>query len=258
LRKIAIAENSTLRFSLLIDLFDVLIRFVVLVEAADYLGSSQQAEVLAKVPELSKLSKPSLGNWVNLFRSLSQFQTDRSFLKEIKTLKVNEYKRTIEEFVNLRNESFKGHGATLTEAEYEVKFQEHSPSIYELIGKLRFLANYRLVKTAAMEKDGDYYRISAQILMGDNPVFETQIISSRTPLDTHKVLYLNASLDPLVLEPFVILETCTKCQRPELLLLDKFSDKQITYLGNESGHKPLYPNVSKLPLALREAASGQP
>ena len=155
--------------------------------------------------------------------------------------------------MKLRNESFKGHGATLSEAEYEIKFQEHSPSIYELGGKISFLANYRLVKASSIEKDGDYYQTSAQMLMGDNPVFETQVISSRTPFDTQKVLYLNAGLDPLVLDPFVILEACTECHRPELLLLDKFSEKKITYLGYESGHKPSYANVNKLPLALREA-----
>jgi hypothetical protein len=173
-------------------------------------------------------------------------------------LKVTEYQKTMDEFVRVRNESFKGHGATLTEAEYEIKFQTYAPSVYELMGKLSFLANYRLVKTGLMEKDGDHYRISAQMLMGDNPVFETHIIASRIPLDTHRVLYLTTTLDSLVLDPFVILEPCTECHRPELLLLDKFSDKKITYLGNESGHKPTYANVGKLPLALREAASGQP
>jgi hypothetical protein len=187
---------------------------------------------------------------------LSQFANDTvPFLKEIKTLKVNEYQKTIEAFVHLRNESFKGHGATLTEAEYEQKFLEHAPSIYDLVAKMAFLANYRLVKTGAMDKDGDFYRISARVLMGDNPVFETQVISSRTPMDTQKVLYLNAALEPLVLDPYIILEPCTQCQRPELLLLDKFSDKKITYLGYETGHKPAYTNVAKLPLALRETGS---
>lgn len=257
-RKVANAPNNTQRFSLLIELFEVVIRFIVLVEVADHLSGSQQAELLTKIPELSKLAKPSLGIWVSLFRSLSQFQTDSGFLKEIEMLKVTEYQRTMDEFVKLRNESFKGHGATLTEAEYEVKFQEYAPSIYELIGKLGFLANYRLVKPGSMKKEGDYFRISAQVLMGDNPVFETQIISSRIPLEADKVLYLSASLDPLVLDPFVILEPCTECHRPELLLLDKFSEKKITYLGYESGHKPPYANVGKLPLALREAASRQP
>jgi hypothetical protein len=32
----------------------------------------------------------------------------------------------------------------------------------------------------------------------------------------------------------VTLEPSTKCGRPELLLLDTFSDKKIVYLGNES------------------------
>lgn len=256
-RKVANAENNTQRFSLLIELFEVVIRFVVLVQVADHLSSLQKAEVLTKIPDLSKLDKPSLGIWVSLFRSLSQFQTDSSFLKEIRMLKVTEYRRTMDELVRLRNESFKGHGATLTEGEYEVKFQEYAPSIYELVGKLGFLASYRLVKAGSMKKDGDYFRISTQVLMGDNPVFETQVISSRTPVDADKVLYLNASLDPLVLDPFVILETCTECHRPELLLLDKFSGKKITYLGYESGHKPSYANIDKLPLVLREAALGQ-
>lgn len=255
-RKVANAPNNTQRFSFLIELFEVVIRFIVLVQVADHFSGSQQVELLAKVPELSKLSRPSLGTWVSLFRSLSQSQAEGAFLKEVRMLKVADYQKTVDEFVGLRNESFKGHGATLTEAEYEMKFQEHAPSIYELINKLSFLANYRLVKTGLMEKEGDYYRISVQTLMGDNPVFETQSISSRTPFDTHRVLYLNASLDSLMLDPFVILEPCTECHRPELLLLDKFSDKKITYLGNESGHKPAYPNVNKLPLTLREAALG--
>jgi len=257
-RKVANAANDTQRFSLLIELFEVVIRFIALVQVADLLGGSQQMEALAKIPELSKLSKPSLGNWVNLFRSLSQFQTASAFLKEVKMLKVNEYRKTIDEFVSLRNESFKGHGATLTEAEYELKYQEHAPSIDELVSKMSFLASYRLVKTGSMEKDGNYYRISVQSLMGDNPVFETETISSRIPFDTHKVLYLNASLDALVLDPFMILEPCTECHRPELLLFDKFSAKKITYLGYESGHKPTYANVGKLPLALREAGPVQP
>jgi hypothetical protein len=255
-RKVENAPNNTQRFSFLIELFEVVIRFIVLIQVADHLGGSQEADVLAKVPELSKLCRPSLGTWVSLFRSLSQLQPEGAFLKEARMLKVTDYQKTMDEFVRLRNESFKGHGATLTEAEYEMKFQEHSPAIYELIGKLSFLANYRLVKTGSMEKDGDYYRISVQVLMGDNPVFETQIISSRTPFDTRRVLYLNPSLDSLVVDPFMILEPCSECHRPELLLLDKFSDKKITYLGNESGHKPTYSNVDKLPLVLREAALG--
>jgi hypothetical protein len=254
-RKVANAANHTQRFSLLIELFEVVIRFVVLAQIADYLSGPHRADAIAKIPELSKLARPSLGNWVNLFRSLAQFSAGGTpFLREIATLKVNEYQKTVEQFVHIRNESFKGHGATLTEDEYEQKIFEHAPPIYDLVTKMGFLAGYRLVKTGPMNKDGDFYKTPASILMGDNPIFETQVISSRTPMDTQKVLYLNAALEPLVLDPYIILESCTECHRPELLLLDKFSDKTITYLGYESGHKPSYSNVGKLPLGLRDSA----
>jgi hypothetical protein len=49
---------------------------------------------------------------------------------------------------------------------------------------LGFLANYRLVKTGSMEKDGDFYKISVQNLMGDNPHFESDHVVLRTPLET--------------------------------------------------------------------------
>jgi hypothetical protein len=253
-RKVSNAPNDTQRFSLLIELFEVVIRFLVLVQVADYLTPPRQMGIIDKIRELSQLSKPALGTWVNLFRSLSQFQFDSPFLKEIRALKLNEYQRIMDDFVNVRNESFRGHGATLTEVEYEQKFQKYAPSVYDLVKKMGFLANYRLVKTGSMERNGDVYRISVQVLMGDNPVFKKETLSSHAPLDTQKVLYLNSSLDALTLDPYIILEPCTECHRPELLLLDKFSDKKITYLGYESGHKPTYTNVSKLPLALREVA----
>src|ERR1035438_2185320 len=43
----------------------------------------------------------------------------------------------------------------------------------------------------------------------------------------------------------------SECRRPEVLLLDKFSEQKITYLGYESGHKPSFPNVDHLPLLIR-------
>src|SRR5205823_5272760 len=75
--------------------------------------------------------------------------------------------------VNIRNDSLRGHGSTLTEAEYELKFQEHSPKLYKLIDDLGFLASYRLVKTALMEKRGDFFKISVQNLVGDNNTSQT-------------------------------------------------------------------------------------
>jgi hypothetical protein len=79
---------------LLIDLLDAVVRFLVLVQVADYLNGPHQAELLSKIPELSKLSKPSLGDWVNILRSFSKFPTTNAFLKEVKMLGSNEYQKT--------------------------------------------------------------------------------------------------------------------------------------------------------------------
>jgi hypothetical protein len=164
----------------------------------------------------------------------------------------------LREFVAIRNASLRGHGATLTEDEYEVRFQEHAPKVYDLISNLGFLANYTLVKTGTMEKEGDFFKISAQLLMGDNPHFEHTSITLRTPLDTNRVLYINRRQESLVLDPFVLLERCPECRRPEVLLLDKFADKKITYIGYESGHRPAFENIDRLPAVIREVATRRP
>jgi hypothetical protein len=153
---------------MLIELFEVVIRFIVLVSLADYLKSPREPEaMIQEVPDIGRLSAPTLGDWVSLFNSLSHYHTkteSQPFLKEIKEFKLDRYARTLREFVNIRNDSLRGHGSTLTEAEYELKFQEHSPKLYKLIDDLAFLASYRLVKTALMEKHAtssrSQYRIS--------------------------------------------------------------------------------------------------
>ena len=91
--------------------------------------------------------------------------------------------------------------------------------------------------------------------MGDNPHFEASHIILRTPLDTNKVMYMNRDLEPLVLDPYVVLERCPECRRPEVLLFDKLSDGKITYLCYESGHKPALANADRLPPAIRELAT---
>ena len=222
-RKIVNAPNSTQRFSLLIELFEVVVRFIVLVNLADYLSNPKEAEaMIQEIPDIGRLSAPTLGDWVSLFNSLSHHFTspdNRPFLEEIKDFRLERYTRTLREFVNIRNDSLRGHGSTLTEAEYEIKFQEHSPKLYKLMDELGFLANYRLVKTATMEKHGEFFKISVQNLMGDNPHFTNDHVLLRTPLDTNKVLYLNAKGESLVLDPYVVLELCPECKRPEVLLL---------------------------------------
>lgn len=258
-RKIINAPNNTQRFSLLIELFEVVVRFIVLVILADYLTSPKEGQaMIQEIPEIGRLSAPTLGDWVSLFKSLLHHYENTDslrFLKQIKDFNLDRYAKTLDEFVNIRNVSLRGHGTTQTEAEYEMRFQEHSPKLYKLIDGLRFLANYRLVKTGLMGRRGEFFKISVQILMGDNPHFASDYVLLRTPLETDKVLYLNPIGESLVLHPYIVLELCPECKRPEVLLLDKFQGQRITYLAYESGHKPSFPNSDQLPLTVRELAA---
>jgi hypothetical protein len=258
-RKIRNAPNNTQKFSLLIELFEVVIRFIALVHLADYVNNRKQAAVVAEqVPDIKKLFAPALGDWVSIFKAFARIKSGADstpFLAEIKSFRLDKYQRTLQEFVDIRNASLRGHGATLTEEEYELRFQEHAPKVYDLVSSLGFLANYTLVKTGRMEKDGDFFNIAVHTLMGDNPHFETSHIVLRTPLDTNKVLYLNHDQESLVLDPYIVLERCPECNRPEVLLFDKLSDKKITYLGYESGHRPALPNADRLPPIIRELAT---
>lgn len=258
-RKITNAPNNTQKFSLLIELFEVVVRFIALVHLADYINNRKQAAVVAEqVPEIKKLFAPALGDWVSIFKGFARIESaadSTPFLAEIKSFRLDKYQRTLQEFVDIRNASLRGHGATLAEDEYEIRFQEHAPKVYDLVSSLGFLQNYTLVKTGRMEKDGDFYKIAVHTLMGDNPHFETSHIVLRTPLDTNKVLYLNRDQESLVLDPYIVLERCPECNRPEVLLFDKVSDKKITYLGYESGHRPALPNADRLPPIIREVAT---
>jgi hypothetical protein len=258
-RKITNAPNNTQKFSLLIELFEVVVRFIALVHLADYINNRKQAVAVAEqVPDIKKLFAPALGDWVSIFKAFAHLKAapeSTPFLAEIKNFRLDKYQRTLQEFVDIRNASLRGHGGTLTEDEYELRFQEHAPKVYALIASLGFLANYTLVKTGHMDKDGDFYKIAVHTLMGDNPHFQTGHIVLRTPLDTNRVVYLNRDQESLVLDPYIVLERCPECKRPEVLLFDKLSDKKITYLGYESGHRPALPLADRLPSIIREVAT---
>jgi N-6 DNA Methylase len=258
-RKVRNAANNTQRFSLLIELFEVAIRFVVLVNLADYLSGSKQSSVVAQqLPEMRKLVAPALGDWVTMFKSFARIKStagSQPFLKEIKEFSLDKYQRTLQEFVEIRNASLRGHGATLSEEEYGYRYQQHAPKVFDLVGSLSFLSNYTLLKTGSMEKNGDFYKIIATRMMGDNPNFEGFDLTIRSPLDSKKVLLLNRQSESLVLDPFIILERCPECKRHELLLMDKMSDKKATYIAYESGHRPTFDNVDRFPTIVRELAT---
>jgi hypothetical protein len=259
-RKLGNEENRIEGFNLLLDLFDVVIRFIVLVQIADHFRRSPQTAELDKYPALSELSKPpTLGTWVELFLQFRRCWTQDCFLKE----KENDALKAVSEkwlrdFVKLRNRSPKGHGPAWPEALYRLEFQKQIGPVEELLHTVSFLKSYWLVKPLPTEHDGTHHRIPVRNLMGDNPIFDTRHIRSARPLPlpTYKVIYLSPDLEPLMLEPYVILDLCSKCDREELLLFNSLFWKNISYVGYEScprDHFPSFANAHELPQALREA-----
>jgi hypothetical protein len=92
--------NGLRSFLLLRDLFEVIIRFIVLVLIADSLTRQNPKEVLAKNERLGELWKGlPLGKWVDLFCSLRQFPSENRFLVEVERL------MDIDESVLLRGHS---------------------------------------------------------------------------------------------------------------------------------------------------------
>lgn len=259
-RKFVNAPNNTQRFTLMIELFESAIRFIVLVNLTDYLYKMKPNDDIQKdIPLIKKLTRPSLGDWVQLFNSLTKIKINpesEPFLKEVKEFNLDKYHNVLQEFVEIRNLSLRGHGGTLSEEEYALKVQQYFPKLEEFISSLTFLSKYQLVKTHSLEKEDDFYKIQATDLMGGVMPFAHKEIDSRrfVDVDTNRVIYFNSELDYLILDPFMVLEFCPTCQRNEVLLFDKFDNKNITYFGTESGHKPVIANANKLPVTIKQFA----
>ncbi|MGC2248884.1 MAG: hypothetical protein WA609_19930, partial [Terriglobales bacterium] len=236
-------------------LFDVLIRFVALVQVADCMrGSAEsQTDALVNIREFRKLSRFALGDWVSLFRSLRQFKTESPFLVELTGLDVDE--KILDDFVKLRNDT-RGHGTTQGDAYYKTIFEQHIGKMEELLRAFGFLRNYWLLRPISITHGGAYCDFSAWKLTGANPSFNKQNVRARSPLSVDRVVYLNRNLEALELDPYMVVETCEQCGREEFLLFDKFSGEKITYLGYDTCPKPhrsSYPYAHKLPRLLLEA-----
>ena len=256
-RKFIYASSNTQKFLLMIDLFESVIRFIVLVSLADYLSKLKPNEDIQNdIPLIKKITRPTLGELVQFFNSLARINTKpdyEPFLKEIKELDLKKYRKVIDDFVQIRNNSLKGHGLTLRDEEYEPKIQGYFPILADLISSLGFLSKYHLVKTLSLANDEEFFKIQADNLMGGVTPFKNEVIESRRAPITNKVIYFNSDLDYLNLDPFIVLEICPNCQQLEVLMMDKIKNiTDISYIAPGSGHKPIMKNTSKLPLAIKQ------
>jgi hypothetical protein len=141
----------------------------------------------------------------------------------------------------------------LSEAECELRFQEHAGDVYEFLGILSFLTRYTLVSTGETEKGTDVQKTQVCVLMGASSEFDESWIVSQAPVEPSRVLYLNRKQEALVLDPFVTLNNCSQCKKTEVLLLEAISGGEAHYLSVESGHELAISTSNLFPAAIREA-----
>ncbi len=248
-RKMSNARGGIERFNFLIDLFEVSVKFLALINLSDYFNKlKNKKNLFNEIPIINIFRNPTLGVWIRLLRELFKLKSSpgsKPFVEEIKKFEIDKYETTLNDFGTIRN-NLRGHGITISNQEYEAKFQEYFPKLNELLESMQFLTNYTLAATDSIEYKNKKFGIVLRELMGDNPQFERKVINSTKPIETEKIVYINARYDYLILNPFIILEICPTCQRPELLLLDKLNKKKVTYLSYECGHKPSFPNEGLL------------
>ncbi len=239
--------NPTRKFSRLIDLFDVSVRFSVASLVASTLDVSEQDPTDVSLSnEFRRYVKerPSLGDWVNaLPRALEYLDRKHSYTL-FDTDCLNRARRACKiiednKLVRLRNET-RGHAFTLPEAKYEELFQSNYASVYEIIRLLRGILSTQLISVSQIrfETANNTFVVKARSLIGSNPVFGVIEFQCPTPMEENEVALLPPSRDRQVgLGPLVLWGICPECRHERVLI----TDDDNFYLDPQIGHRVRFP-----------------
>lgn len=240
------------KFLLMLDVFEVAIRYLATVLVAEYAHQPTQTEVVDRLLLERLLKKMSLGDWTHLFReTLRYYWTQKRipFLQELqgfylqrdKQFKLSPGALAIDEFVSIRN-TYKGHGVVEDEETYADLYRKFRQKLDQWLGDLSFLAQYHLLVPFSREKQGGYY-----LCHGDSNKFsELTAISlpagSQTSIEELVWLLDTKTNTPLLLWPFSIFsiarideiyfyDGCQANRRGEI--------REIKYLGFQKNVPPL-------------------
>jgi tetratricopeptide (TPR) repeat protein len=197
-------------YNLLLDLHEIVVRFLTLITLSSYL--QQEAFAPAFNERLCQMLRKnlSLGDWVSLLR-----ETTRVYQRRVETLFIpelfpfyfkpsgglTESARILERFVELRNSTI-GHMLTLTEPRYEELYMTNLPLLSSVLEQLNFLAAYRLLIPTEIENGrilsaydatgaaSDFYETKLDVYAGDENIREYQpILIGRFDPNRQLVLY---------------------------------------------------------------------
>jgi hypothetical protein len=205
--KIVQASNPLLRFMLLLDHFDCLVRYAYL-----------SREVIAgKIPEVE--DRPSLGWWVN---RLADSVKDRTSFREV--VRIAEEERV----VNLRNER-RGHGwMAASEESYRSDAENLETIIDKIEDELRpFLEGQRLVVPRQISLKNSSWLVEGHKLMGSHvlhPPFQLETEGDLREMGmtgVNEVFLADSRMEKFhKISPSVRSDFCPKCQLERILLTD--------------------------------------
>ena len=217
--KVVQSTRPLLRFLLLLDHFDSMVRYFFL---AHEISEGRQPDLV---------DKPALGWWVEqLARSLKGTSEFREVVRIAEQ----------EQVVMLRNER-RGHGYMATsEDAYTDEAAALEQTLTRIEDELRpFFERYQLVIPREVNVADGRYRISGDLLVGSHslhPPFEIMMDNptERGLLDQHRVYLTDHDFVRFhAMHPFLCHETCPECKHPRLLIADGGNQ----YIDAVMGHR---------------------
>jgi hypothetical protein len=213
------AANPLLRFMLLLDHFDSLVRYFYLAHEV----------VAGRTPAIEE--RPSLGWWVDqLAKSL---KGERHF-REIVSIAHQE------NVVALRNER-RGHGwMASSEEAYRGEAENLERVLDQIEQELRpFLEKYRLVRPRQFRLQGGQWVIEGDHLVGSHilhPPFQLTLDSDPRSVglvQENQVYLTDAKMEQFkVISPFIRYEHCPTCKHPRVLITDGGAQFIDVFMGH--------------------------
>lgn len=241
-RSMQVELSYTRKWLKLLELHEVIIRYVTLSLLAAVRLASDQASAATKV--LPDLGRASLGTWHQAAFALIRHlrgEAERSFFARFLTgISDKGLKRAATQssaLVEARNET-NGHGNLEGEAGYQRLFEEHQGVLEGLIDFVAPLGSYPLLHVGeGLRRRAGVSWFPAKRLMGSHPVFPVEDSETREEIDTDCLLFDPASGRYLSLYPFILLDHCPACFRETVFVYDRMSDQGVCLREYPTNHR---------------------
>ena len=287
-RRYRIADPSDLggRHKLIIDLFELLVKFLCIVQLKE--GLNKSTNYIEKLPNKEKtlefLKRPSLGGWLGLLRSLCLIASENSnfmngkliyewyfseadaessklmnLLEDLGEIKYNKknkkHKQEITNaLVNYRNKNI-GHGVHSNKEVLENRIENLEQVLAYLISSASYLAEMTvIVVEGVVLTEGNKWQINCQELRG--LTLEPFYFHADKPLNLNEIYLIEELTDneslvsSFSLEPFAIWKLNEQQKQNEVYLFSSSWKTKLEYISYSSGayyfHKELHVEFRKL------------